>query len=82
MNDHKEWDKLWGGGLNGGWGFAREMHYARSLVEGWSAHTRTIPTKRLLQNYVRSAKKRIVWGTYVTNGEEIIQYVEEAIASL
>lgn len=78
-----EWDMKWnkGFGLNG-WGLHDEMHYARSLVEEWAAHTRQIPQKKLLSNYVRSARKRQKWGTYPENGEEIIHYVEEAIEAL
>lgn len=68
------------------WSKNNELDYLKSLIDGtlWRglSHQPGISRIQIVKNYISSAKKRLEWGTYVKDGEEVIAYAEQALESM
>ena len=68
------------------WSKENELNYVKGLIDGsvWDKnyHQPKISVKAILLNYIKSAKKRMEWGTYVRDGDEVIKYAETKYRTL
>lgn len=70
------------------WTKGNEQDYLNQLMSGelWNINTNphhsTISKDKLLRNYIASAEKRIMWGTYVEGGEEVIDHARNLLMNL
>jgi hypothetical protein len=64
------------------WSKQNEIDYINGLVTGsvfQRSHVRETTTEQVLVNYIKSARKRMEFGTYVLGGEEVIQHAQNAL---
>ena len=75
-----------GSGDGKSWRLADEINYINELVSGEyldkCPHKCEAPVVDLLRNYVRSAERRLLWGTYVNGGAEAIKHARKQLSSL
>lgn len=64
-----------------GWSTHNEMEYVKGLISGKSFDQNYVPRlepRELMQNYLKSAKRRKAWRTYGdVNPDHVIKFVEE-----